>query len=67
MGPHPVGGDTVSIEDEIRYEPTEDDLYEERLRQCRARGHDDWAYETESGLEGVQCSRCGRRMEEVVA
>jgi hypothetical protein len=43
--------------------PTTDDLYEEKLKECRLNGHDlseGWA----DGLSTFYCQRCGTRWTE---
>lgn len=57
----------MSIEDDIRYEPTIDDLFEAKLRKCRKEGHDLYAGTYADGSETLTCARCDTRFVEEVA
>jgi hypothetical protein len=54
----------VSVEDDIRYEPTVDDLYEAKLKKCADEGHELEFMVTAWGDESIECPRCERRWTE---
>jgi hypothetical protein len=57
----------MSIEDDIRYAPTIDDIFEAKLKRCRREGHDLQAEVTLGGQEVLRCLRCDTEFMEVVA
>ena len=57
----------MSLEDDIRYGPSPDDIWEAKLKRCRKEGHDLQAEVTLAGQEILRCLRCDTEFMEVVA